>query len=347
MKKKVISMLILASVTIGTIFTGCSTNLEGSYEGIAWNGQPQGVAYEDAIEKVVVKIDVDSKGIITNAEYDYLIKKGDEWVSRKDNEAVVNVDFSVDPTPVAINGEEITSGSTMFDIDTVNMMSFYAVAVDENNTVAVMIAEPTTRYRLEAKLTPDYNFETTLGEAKVNETWIPSLREMPFGILHVEDWSKYDGKSMYDINPFTNVIYERGVLKGIDKNATMQAMLEAMGVIFVDGVPQPMEATYGYHSLGGWKGNYEALAEGIVGVNINEVHSLLDYSPKRYADAINEDNFFGFDVPTGATKYIQNSVDTISGCTLRMSRENEAYQRALVEAGILEESDVIKGRFYN
>jgi len=51
------------------------------------------------------------------------------------------------------------------------------------------------------------------------------------------------------------------------------------------------------------------------------------------------------DTVTGATKTVQDSVDTISGATVRMSRESGAYQRALVDAGILEEKDVIKGRY--
>lgn len=350
MKKKVIMMLLVSSMSVGAIFTGCSsknTNIEGSYEGIAWNGQPKGVSLEDSIEKLIAKIDVDSKGVITNSEYDYLIKVNEEWVSRKDTSATVNVDFSIDPKAAVINGEEVTNGSTMFDVKTNNMMSFYSVAVNKDNTVAVMIAEPTTRYRFEAKLTSDFNFETPLGEIKIGETWIPSLREMPFGIVTVSEWSELNGKSLYDINPFTQVIYKRGDLEGMDNKATMKELLEAMGVIFIDGVPQPTEPKYGFHSLGGWKGNYESLAKELVGKNINEVKSLVDYSPERYAKAINKDNFFGVDVVSGSTKSIQNSIDTISGATVRMSRENEAYQRALVQAGVLKESDVVKGRFYN
>lgn len=350
MKKKAIIMLLIASMGIGSIFTGCSsktTNIEGTYEGVAWNGQPKGVTLEDATEKVVAKIDVDSKGIITSAEYDYLVKIDEDWISRKDTSATVNVDFSVEPEAAIIDGEEVIAGSTMFDVKTNNMMSFYSVAVNEDNTVAVMITEPTTRYRFEAKLDSNFNFETQLGEIKIGETWIPSLREMPFGIVSISDLSEINGKALYDINPFSQVIYKRGVLEGIDNKATMKDMLEAMGVTFIDGVPQPTEPKYGFHSLGGWKGNYEALAKELVGKNVNEVKSLVDYTPEKYANAINKDNFFGVDVLAGATKSIQNSIDTISGATVRMSRENEAYQRALVQAGILEETDVIKGRFYN
>jgi hypothetical protein len=49
---------------------------------------------------------------------------------------------------------------------------------------------------------------------------------------------------------------------------------------------------------------------------------------------VNENNEFGVDVQTGATRTIQNSTDGISGATVRMSRESTSYQRALVDAGI-------------
>jgi Na+-transporting NADH:ubiquinone oxidoreductase subunit NqrC len=65
----------------------------------------------------------------------------------------------------------------------------------------------------------------------------------------------------------------------------------------------------------------------------------------RWSKAINDDNFFGVDVVSSATKTAQNSVDGISGATVRISRESTSYQRALVKAGILEEKEVIKGRF--
>jgi len=51
------------------------------------------------------------------------------------------------------------------------------------------------------------------------------------------------------------------------------------------------------------------------------------------------------DVPTGATKTVQNSIDLITGASVRMSRESNSYQRALVKAGILKEEDVLKGRY--
>ncbi len=73
--------------------------------------------------------------------------------------------------------------------------------------------------------------------------------------------------------------------------------------------------------------------------------ALVDWSIDRYAGAVNEDNVFGVDVESGATRTVQDSIDGISGATVRMSREATSYQRALVDASILSEEDVVIGRF--
>ncbi|WP_201756919.1 hypothetical protein [Isachenkonia alkalipeptolytica] len=74
-----------------------------------------------------------------------------------------------------------------------------------------------------------------------------------------------------------------------------------------------------------------------------EFTSLVDWS--EYEDSIYDENQFGVDVESGATRTIQNSIDTISGATLRISQEATSFQRALVSAGILEEEEVVIGRF--
>lgn len=83
----------------------------------------------------------------------------------------------------------------------------------------------------------------------------------------------------------------------------------------------------------------------LIGQNATQKPSLVDWSIPRYAGAINAKRQFGIDVQTGATRTAQNSIETISGATIRMSWESTSYQRALVQAGILKETDVIIGRF--
>ena len=118
-----------------------------------------------------------------------------------------------------------------------------------------------------------------------------------------------------------------------------------MGVEFSGDQPVATTAKYGYFGIGGWAGNYNEIARYLRGKNARTVTSLVDWFPERYQNAINDQNQFGVDVPTGATRTVQNSTDGISGATVRMSRESTSYQRALVNAGILSESDVIIGRF--
>jgi hypothetical protein len=144
----------------------------------------------------------------------------------------------------------------------------------------------------------------------------------------------------------------RGVFKGISNDTTIQELLELADVSFINGKPQQMEAHYGYHSMGGWYGNYQQIARTMVDRNVRDVSGLAKFEGKAYkggdyALSINEDNFFGIntDVVSGATTTIQNSYDTISGATVRISREHTSFQRALVAAGVMKEEDVIKGRF--
>jgi len=118
-----------------------------------------------------------------------------------------------------------------------------------------------------------------------------------------------------------------------------------MGVVFKDSKPVPMTAKYGYTGNGGWSGNYAKISEFLKGKNALEMTSLVDWSIEKYKKGINDKNFFGVDIVAGATKTVQLSYDTIAGATVRMSRESNSYQRALVKAGIIKEEDVIKGRY--
>lgn len=132
----------------------------------------------------------------------------------------------------------------------------------------------------------------------------------------------------------------------MDGNSTVQEFLEAMGVEFSGVTPQPQAVAYGYFGIGGWAGNYTAIANYLIGQNARDVTSLVDWTAERYQRSINDQNQFGVDVETGATRTAQlSTVDGIAGATVRMSRESTSYQRALVDAGVISEDDVIIGRF--
>lgn len=172
------------------------------------------------------------------------------------------------------------------------------------------------------------------------------------GLLKPKSWEELSGKSILDISIYSHVINLRGVYEGISNETTIKELLELSGVVFADGVPQPLDATYGYHSNGGWYGNYQKITQSLIGKKATELTGLTNFEGKNYEGeeyniGINEDNFFGIngDAVSGATKTIQKSYETISGATVRISRENTSFQRALVNAGIVEEKDVVKGRF--
>ena len=125
----------------------------------------------------------------------------------------------------------------------------------------------------------------------------------------------------------------------------MRELVEALGVSFEGNQPVPSGPTYGYFGLGGWKGNYEAIADYLTGRDATDLTSLVNWSVDKFAAGVNESNEFGVDVGSGATKTAQWSTDGISGATVRMSRESTSYQRALADAGIIDEDEVIIGRF--
>jgi hypothetical protein len=319
-------------------------NYSGTYKGIYWKDYSKGVSLKDAKQKIETVLTLDKDGTISKAKIDFLVLKEGKWIARNNPEAEVSVDFSADPAP-ATPGSDYKKGISMFHIKTNDMMGFYAVAVDDDGTVALVILDAAIRYQLEAKFKPGFDFNSKFGSIGINRGLVPTVRASKSGLLKPKNWSELEGKHLYAIHFFNNVIKKRGILKGIDENSTLLEVLTTLGVKFKNGVPEKMNIKYGFHSNGGWKGNYDAIAGYLIGKNANEVRSLIDWSSKRYSEGINKNNYFGIDIAAGATKTVQNSFDGIAGSTVRMSRENTSYMAALVEAGILQKEDVIKGRF--
>jgi len=198
------------------------------------------------------------------------------------------------------------------------------------------------------RITAGYDFSTLLSAITVDGTtggFIPTVRTSSSGLMKPDAWTELDGDNIFNISYFDHVMTDAGAFEGLSSTSTLQEMLEAIDVIFVEGVPQEQGIVYGRHSNGGWQGNYEAIENFLIGKNVNELDSLVDWSVTKWADAVNEDNFFGIDLLAGPTKTAQDSADGIAGSTVRMSRESTSFQRALVEAGIITEENVIKGRF--
>ncbi len=325
-----------------------SVDLSGVYTGYSWRGESKGTTLEEANQKVETILELDKDGNIVAADMNFLkLDKEGNWYERNDTSGSVTVDFGVEPT-IATPGEEYAKGDSMFAFDVTDMMSIYATAVDTDGTVAYGFVDPINRYLYEAKFAPDFDFAgTTVADLTINNGFVPTTRTSTGGMIKPTAWDEYLDTNMLGMNDYSYVVNMRGDYRGITTETTVEELLTLSGVKFVDGMAQPKEATYDFHSNGGWNGNYEAFAESVTGKNAMELTSLINYTGSRYADSVNEENFFGINTDTvaSATKTAQDSYDTIAGATVRFSRENTSYQRALVEAGIISEEDVIKGRF--
>lgn len=316
-------------------------DFEGTFVGRFWKGEDEGVPFEEATDYIETILELDADGTIVDAKMNFFKEVDGYWTMRQSGNAYVEIDYSVDPE-TAIPGEDYEAGESMFRIHTADMMSFYAVGVNEDNILAHAIVDPITRYQFESKLPADFDYDRPMSDLTVNSEFNkPTVRTSGSG---PDSWDRLEGRTIFNMeDPWSHVVNDRGPLEGLDNESTVREYMEALGVEFDGDTPQPMEEVYGYHSLGGWHGNYRAIEDELIGKNATEYTSLVDWS--NYEDSIDEDNQFGADVETAATRTAQNSYDTITGATVRMSRESTSYQRALVNAGILSEEDIIIGRF--
>jgi hypothetical protein len=354
-KKYLVAVGLIVMLLFLTLLTACAptndtseaeeSSLQGHYVGYAWQGEVDGVELTEASQYIETILKLDEEGIITDAKMRFFVQKDGFWIARQSGNAFVSVDFSVTPTQ-ATPGENYAPGDSMFTIYTADMMSLYAVAVSPENVTAAALVCPVTRYQYEIRLTPDTDFNMPINEVTIGSGMlVPTIRTSGSGLLRPDDWDLFADRNIFNIDRWSHVVNDKGIFEGIDEGSSLMAFLEAMGVEFADGIPQPLDAKYGYFGLGGWDGNYQAIEEFLIGKNATELTSLIDWSLPYYAGAINDKNQFGVDVTSGATRTVQNSIDGISGATVRMSREGTSYQRALVDAGIITEEDVIIGRF--
>ncbi len=322
-------------------------NLEGTYVGYSWKGESSGVTLEEASQKIETTLTLDADGIITDASMLFWKMSDGSWYSRQDGTARIDVDLNINPL-AATPGSEYEKGTSMFGIDTHDKMSLYSVVVDADGTVGLLIVEPVTRYQFEIKLPAGYDYSTMVSELTVDGTlggFIPTVRTSSSGLMKPDAWTELAGDNLFTISYFDHVMTDAGTFEGLTESSTLQELLESTGVMFTGMVPNEMELTYGRHSMGGWQGNYEAIAEFLIGKNVADVTSLIDWTVERWDGGVNDENFFGIDLEAGATKTAQDSADLIAGATVRMSRESTSFQRALVAAGVIDEEDVIKGRF--
>lgn len=341
---------ILFMMLVLVLGTGCgqqeAVDYAGYHVGYSWSGESQGVTLEEADSYIETILQLDSDGTILDAKMRFFVQKDGFWVPRQSGNASVSVNYAVDPV-AAVPGEDYERGTSMFTIHAVDLMSFYAVGVSDEGIAAIALVDPVTRYQFEMKLGPDFDYSTPMGDLTVGSgAAVPTVRTSGSGLLKPSDWESLADRNILEIDDmWSYVVTYRGVLQGIGDDSTAQEFLSALGVEFPGNQPQAHPVSYGYVGIGGWAGNYDAIENWLIGRNATDVLSLVDWNNPYYANNVDEDNFFGQEAVTGATRTIQNSSDGISGATVRVSRESTSYQRALVDAGILSEDDVIKGRF--
>lgn len=342
----IFGLLALPNLTENPLLgTGASATLQGRYVGYAWRGEAEGAALDEANQYIETILELDGSGEITAAKMRFYVQKDGYWIPRQSGNSFVEVDFTVDPAP-ADPGENYSPGTSMFTIYNADMMSFYAVAVDDDGTSAAALVCPVTRYQYEIKLPPGFDYSTPFGDLTIKSgELVPTVRVSGSGILRPGSWEEIEDRVFLDMERYSYVVTRRGIFEGFDQSTPVRSFYEAMGVEFAGNNPRPQGAVYGYFGLGGWAGNYRGIEEYLVGKNAKDLTSLVDWSVESYAGGINEKNQFGVDVESGATRTVQNGVDTIAGATVRMSRESTSYQRALVSAGIITEQQVIVGRF--
>ncbi|OHD20208.1 MAG: hypothetical protein A2Y38_03725 [Spirochaetes bacterium GWB1_59_5] len=316
----------------------------GTYTGYAWRGESKGIPFKDATGYIVCKLTLDDNGLIKAARLNVLTMHGDRWVERSNPESMVTIDYDITPTAATV-GEKKSNGASMFTILTTDEMGFYAAGVSEKGVGALAIVDAVLRFQFEFKFPAGFDYSAKFGTLTIGAGAIPT-KATEDGLVKVTDWNTFKGKTILNVNMYNHVITKYGIFKGLSNNSTIREFMERTGVKFDSmGRPLPTAPVWGFHSNGGWYGNYTAIANYLVGKNAKQLSSLVDWSVEKWKKSINANNFFGVDTVSGATKTVQNSFDAIAGATVRMSRESGAYQRALVDAGILQEKDVIKGRY--
>ena len=337
-------ILVIFALAVGVAAVYAQPVKAGTYTGYAWRGENKGILFKDATGYIVCKLTLDENGIIKAARYNVLTMHGDRWVERSNPASMVTIDYSVDPTPAMV-GAKKADGSSMFKILTTDKMGFYAAGISESGVGALTIVDAVLRYQFEFKFPAGFDYSKEFGTLTIGGMAVPTTATED-GLVVVSDWSKFGGKTLLSVHRDNHVIKDFGVFKGLSDKSSVREYLERIGVKFdFLGKPLPVAPLWGFHSNGGWYGNYVAIAKSLIGTDATKKKSLVDWSVPRWGKGINAKEFFGVDTVTGATKTVQDSVDTISGATVRMSRESEAYQRALVDAGLLADKDVIIGRY--
>ncbi len=309
--------LLVLGIAAGATLTACNGgSSETSYKGIY-----HGVSYRDEAtrrDRVEVVMELDKDSTILSVDFNFF----------NGNDRLRDTDYiSAEFVP------ETDAATSAFDIDANDMMSTWAAHYDGTSFhVAIMSAW----HRIMVETT----FDLTDATAKIDTlTWTGNSTH--YGSLK-------NGATAGDVAVFTtptegqishpfverwSVASRQGIFKDMNGNTTVEALAKAL---FGGTLPTEEKTEAGFHSNGGWAGNYLAMSEYLKGKKASEYTSLTHgiEVPGKSED----------DIKTASTNIIDSS-NMIAGATMRTSRENQAYQKALVAAGILKEDDVFEAKW--
>ena len=142
--RKILTFIVALTSILFLVACGESEEVvdySGVYEGYSWSGEASGVAFEEATQYIKTTLYIAKDGTIVDAAMDFQIQRNGVWVSRLVTEATAEIDYEVDPV-AATPGANYAAGTSMFTVTTGDWMSFYAVGVSEDGTVALPAQPP-------------------------------------------------------------------------------------------------------------------------------------------------------------------------------------------------------------
>ncbi len=242
----VVAVISAALVAAGSPEPEFERSYAGRYLGYSWRGEAGGTAFEDASQYIKTVLELDDDGIITDARIWFFVQRDGFWIPRRSGNAYVAVEFEVDPTPATSRIDDYEDGDSMFTVHTADLMSFYAAAVDSDGTVAAALVCPVTRYIFEMKFASDYDFSREFGELTIGSGEIvPTHLTSGAPLVRPQEWNELADKHFLNIHYWSHVANDVGVLGDITASSSVQALLEALGVSFSGGEPQPLDPSYG------------------------------------------------------------------------------------------------------
>lgn len=222
--KRNLPWLITITTALLLLVTACESErvtieagaagFDGYHVGYSWAGEAGGNAFDDAGAYIETILLLDEDANILDAEMRYFQRVDGYWTTRQSGQARIDVDSDVTPVSSTLEGG-YAAGVSMFDIFTVSVMSLYAVAVDDDGTVAVALVEPLTRFQFEMKFEPGYDFGTRMAALTIGSGMaVPTRRTAGGNFLLPDSWDELADEHLFDLHQYSRVLTNQGIFEG-------------------------------------------------------------------------------------------------------------------------------------